>query len=348
MAQWQFVTQTRNGSPLADVGPALTNRRMTFQLNRPPIVTASISATNPKARRDSDGGLRPGVHEMLMYRDGVAVETVYQLAGVSVAGGSDDQRVELTWLGIASYLQDALVFDQSTAYSSTTLPWTWINTYQTRTNSYGFLQGSVSGTAPTRQKAITQYAGLFDSILDLAESGAGFDWAIDTNRRYCEWHPTRGSSTGLVLEYGVNVSSYSYEESAAPGEILSDVYVQGPPGSQEVTGSSSTARTTYGRREASLTFFADFEAASVTNGQIQKHADAALASHIAPVIIPRVQLVRSHSSVAWGNYWLGDTITFRATVGNYDSIDTIYRIVQIDVDLDAENDETVTLGLNKA
>ena len=287
---------------------------------------------------------------MKIYRDGAAVETVFQLTSAQVSASTDTMTLDLVWHGIASYLQDAVVFDQSTAYSGTTLPWTWINTFQTRTggSGYGLTQGAVMGTAPTRQKTITQYAGVLDSIIDLAESGAGFDWAVDANRAYREWHAERGSVTTIVLEYGVNVESFSYTESTAPGEIVTDVYVQGPPGSQEVTASDTTARTTYGRREASLTFFADFEATTVTNGQIQKHADEAIRERIAPIIIPQVRLVKSHASIPWGSYWLGDTVTFRATVGAYDSINTAYRIVQIDVELDENNNEIVTLGLNIA
>lgn len=348
MAQWQFITQDRNGSAIADVA-GLVNRRLTFQLSRPPVCSASILVSNPKARRDDQGGLRPGVHELKVYRDGEAQETVFQLVGATVGADADTMRVDLEWHGIASYLQDALIFDQSTAYSSTTLAWDWIETFQARTGgSYGFTEGTISGTNPSRQKAISQYAGLLDTIIELGASGAGFDWAIDTNRAYREWHPTRGSDSGIVLEYGVNVAAFGYSESTAPGELVSDVYVQGPPGSQEQTASDSTARTTYGRREASLTFFADFEATSVTDGQIKKHADAAIAERIAPIVIPQVRLVRDHQSIEWGSYWLGDTVTFRASVGNYDSINAAYRIVQIDVELDENDNETITLGLNVA
>jgi hypothetical protein len=349
MAQWKFVTQARNGSPIADLAPALTQRRLTFQLNRPPVISASIPVSSPLAKRDEDGGLQPGVHELKLYRDGETVETVYQLVRSSVSADQNTMRLDLEWHGIASYLQDALVFDSTTAYSSTTLPWTWINTFQSRTGGgYGITQGPVIGTAPTRQKTVTQYAGLLDTIIELSESGDGFDWSIDTNRTYREWHPTRGSDNGLLLEYGSNVAAFSFTESTAPGEIVTDVYVQGPPGSQEVTASNSTSRTTYGRREASLTFFADFEASTVTNGQIQKHADAAIAERIAPIVIPQITLMRESSTAPWGSYWLGDTVTFRADVGAYQKINAEYRIVQIDVELDDNDNETISLGLNAA
>lgn len=347
MAQWQFITQARNGPQIADVGVALQNRRMTFQLNRPGIVTASLRVNDPRARRDSLGGLRAGVHEAKVYRDGEAQETVLQLVRADVAGDADTMRVDFEWHGISSYLQDALVYPQTSPYSSTTLSWAWINTFQARTGGdYGITQGTVTGTPATRQKLIQQEAGLLDTIVDVAESGVGFDFAINSNRQYVEWHTQRGADNGIVLEYGVNVTRFGYAESTAPGEIVSDLRVVGPPGSQTVTASNTTSRTTYGRREAALSFFADFEDASITTGQLQAHADAAIATRIAPIVIPQVTLAQNHQSIPWGSYWLGDTVTVRIAIGEYDTINAQYRIVQIDVDLDDNDNEQITLGLN--
>jgi len=346
VAQWQFITQARNGAQIADQ-TGLRDRRLLFQLNQPPILSAKLRVNDPRAKRDSSGGLAPGVHEMKVYRDGEAVESVYQLVRVGESGTADTITLDLEWRGIASYLQDALVYPQAAAYSSTTLPWTWINTFQSRTGgSYGITQGAVTGTPPNRQISIQQEAGLFDSINSLSSSGDGFDWAINASRQYVEWHSARGADNGIVLEPGVNVTEWSFDENTGPGEIVTDLLVNGPPGSQQVAASDSTARTLYGRREAAATFFADFEPTSVTNGQLQAHADAAMADYIAPVIIPQIRLVKNHPSIPWGSYWLGDIVTFRVRVGAYDWINAPYRIVQIDVSLDDNNNETIALGVN--
>lgn len=346
MAQWQYVTQARNGAQIADL-TGLRDRRLLFQLNQPPIVTARLRVNDPLARRDSTGGLATGHYELKVYRDGEAIETVYQLASTNVSGTADTITLDLEWRGIASYLQDALVYPQTAAYSSTTLPWTWINTFQSRTGgSYGITQGTVTGTAPNRQKLISQEASLFESINQLSTSGDGFDWAINANRQYVEWHSERGADNGIVLEPGVNVVDWSYGESTAPGEIVTDLLVNGPPGSLQVSGSDSTARTLYGRREAALTFFADYEASALSDGQLQSYADSAMALRIAPVIIPTIRLVRNHPSIPWGSYWLGDIVTFRVRSGNYDFLNAPYRIVQIDVSLDDNDNETISLGVN--
>jgi hypothetical protein len=266
VAQWQFITQARNGSQIADI-TGLRDRRLLFQLGQPGMVSASLRVNDPRARRDNTGGLQTGVHELKVLRNGEPLETVFQLAKTDVTGDADTTTLAFEWHGIASYLQDALVYPQATAYSSTTLPWTWINTFQSRTGgSYGITQGTVTGTPPTRQKTITQETSLFEAIHDLSNSGAAFDWSINPSRQYVEWHSQRGSDNGIVLEPGVNVAEWAYTENTGPGEIVTDVLVNGPPGSQQTTASDATARTTYGRREAALSFFADFEGASVTDG----------------------------------------------------------------------------------
>jgi hypothetical protein len=345
-AQWQWITQARNGAQIADV-TGLANRRMLFQENQPGMVSAGLRVNDMRARRDDLGGLAPGQHELKVYRNGEPIETVFQMTDVNVSGNANTMSLAFEWAGIASYLQDALVLPQATMFSSTTLPWTWINTFQSRTGgSYGITQGTVSGTAPNRQKLVSSETGLLAAINDLAGTGDGFSWAIDTNRAYREWHSTRGADNGIVLEPGVNVLDWSFGESTKPGELVSDLFVNGPPGTQQVTASDSTTRTLYGRREAAVTMFSDVEASSVTDGQLKANADAGIASRVTPMIIPQIKLKSGHQSIPWGSYWLGDIVTFRVRIGNYDWINQPYRIVQIEVSLDANNNEAITLGVN--
>lgn len=348
MAQWQFVSQLRNGAPIADLD-GLRNRRFTFQENQPGMASASIYVSDPRAHRGALGGLTPGVHELIAYRDTSPIETVFALTNANVVADTETMVINLEWQGIASYLKDALVYSQTTEYSGTTLPATWISTFQARTGgSYGITAGTVTGTPATRTKTMQSDASLFDTINELASSGAGFSWRISPSRTYEEWHPSRGADNGIVLEYGVNVESFTYAENAGPGEIVSDIRVYGPPGTSTVTASDSTARTTYGRREAAATFFADFADSGVTSTQLQAHADSIIVDRVAPILIPQITLVRSHQSIPWGSYWIGDTVTFRAAVGQYTTINQQYRIVQIDVALDDNDNETITLGVNAA
>lgn len=342
---WSVRTQARGGGTIS-ILDRLQDRRFSFFLNRPCTASGSITADVGAA---GDVGLRPGIDEALVLYDGVPQETVFACTSVSAQASGDEVRIGVEWEGIMTYLSDALVLGKATAYSSTTLPWTWINTFQTRTGAsvYGITQGTQTGSPPTRSRLVEQDATLLDEIIGLSETSSGFDFNIGPDRAYNEWHTQRGSSNGLRLEYGINVVSYSYTESAAPGEIVSDVYVNGPPGSGFATATSSTAQTAYGRREASLPYLTELENATVTSSQLQNYADAAITQRSSPLIIPNVVLRKQHDSVAWGNYWLGDTIRFVAGVGRFTTIDANYRIVAVHVEVDENDNETVSLDLNK-
>lgn len=298
----------------------------------------------PEATRTN---LTPGTKELVAYRDGDALETIFALNRVSVNANENEQQLELGFSGIVDYLADALIYGTASAHTGTTLPWTWINTFQTRTGGgYGITQGASIGTAPTRTRIIEQDASLLDEIINLSETGTGFDFAINTARQWVEYHSTRGTDNGVVLQYGMNVRDFSWEESTAPGELVTDVrvYGQGTSGAPR-TASDSAARTTYGRREASLTYTSEAENAVTSAAQLQQFADASL-ERTTPLVIPQIELVPNHPMSPFGSYWLGDSITFQAKIGSFVNIDAPYRIVAIHIDLDAEDNETIKLDLN--
>lgn len=341
---WQVRTQSANGDPVAYLS-TLTNRRASFYLNRPPVFSGSINADSGTA---ADLGLRPGQDEALVIRDGAPQESVFVLTTAEPFADADETRVELSWEGIGSYLADALVYGRRSAYSGTTLPWTWINAYQSRTSGdRGITQGTQTGTPASRSRLLESDGTLLDEIIGLSESGDGFDWAINPAREYVEWHTERGADNGLTLTHGVNVTAYSYTRSAAPGEIVSDLRVQGPPGSGAPgTASDATSRSTYGRREASVGYLSELENVTVSTSQLAAYATKQIADRAAPLIVPQLTIDTTHPSVAWGSYWLGDTVRFVADVGVYDRIDAQHRIVAIHADIDENDNEQVTIELN--
>lgn len=342
MAAWSFIPQTRAGAALGEL-IQLQDRRLSFQLNRACAISASLSVNHDTARRD---WLTPGVTELMVYRDGEALETVFALNAATLTAEGDVPRIDLAWGGIFGYLQDALVLGQVSPYSSTTLPWTWINTYQARTGAVSAItQGTTHGSATSQSRTIQQDEGLAEAIIALAEYQSGFDFRINPSRQLELWYPERGDDNGLVLEWGVNVRSFSYDEDAGPGTIVSDSRVRGgmDDGAVEV-GANTTSRTLYGRREASIVAAGEID---VSGAYLLTVATNVVAERGAPLIIPNVRIDSTHPSVAWGSYWLGDTVTFRARIAGFVEIDTQYRIVGINVDLDDNDNETITLDLNR-
>lgn len=344
MAYWNLVLQQRNGSALTEM-PGARSVRFSFYLNRPCTASCTLPVTSAEATR---ANIVPGAREMIAYRNGSPVETVFALTGTSVAADRDNVELQLEFQGILCYLSDALVYGRASAYSSTTLPFTWNSTFQARAGaSYGITAGTQYGTTSTRSRYIQQDACLLDEIINLSESSPGFDFNIDTDRAFNEWHTKRGADNGLALEYGSNIVAFDYDENAGPGEIVSDLRVVGPSGSGNAkTATSATAQAAYGRREASVAYLSDVESATVTSSQLQKYADQAVSERALPLITPTVTLQQDHPSTAWGTYWLGDTVALRAKLGGYIDIDASYRIIAIHVDLDDAHNETIRLELN--
>lgn len=341
MPDYRPVMQLRNGAALGELTQA-ESLSWDFLLNRAPQVTCSVPVSHETATSE---WLTPGTTEMVLRRDGEALPAVFALTGRSVTVDSDAPSVDLTFQGIESYLQDALVYAQVAAYSGTTLPWTWINTFQGRTGAgYGIVQGTTTGAATSQTRTIEQDESVLEAIIALAESQGGFDFAINASRELDLWYAQRGSSNGLILEWGTNVVGFTYEENAGPGDIITDVRVTAGAGGTAQTATNSTAQTTYGRREASVV--ATGEALDVSTTYMSTQAAQIVAERAQPLIIPEVTIDPTHPACEWGTYWLGDTVNFRAQLGNLITVNDDYRIVGIHGSVDENGTESITLDLN--
>lgn len=340
MPEYAFMAMTQHGASEVDELTGLEGRRVDVLLNRPGGVTASLPVSHPTARREL---LTPGNTELKVYREGVPIETAF----VCTQANPKTQpvpRLDLGWQGISSLLDDALVYGQTSAFSSTTLPWTWINTYQTRTSgSRSFTAGTTTGTATSQSRTIETDDTITNAINSLAERQNGFDWRLSPSRGLDLWYPQRGSDRGLELVWGENVLSFNFAEPAGPGVLASDARVRGGISNAMQTASRAATRTVYGRREVSIVAAGEIDVSGAYLAQI---AARTVAERAAPPIIPNVVLDSSHSSVAWGEWWLGDTVTFYAKIGEYMTIAEEYRIVGIHIVLDAENNERISLDLN--
>lgn len=341
MATWTMVPQVRNGVALGEL-VQVNERSFHFLLNRASTIEASIPVSSPTARRD---WLTPGQTELKVYRDSTPLETVFACTSAHLDTDADAPAIQLGFQGIFSYLQDATVYGSTTAYSGTTLPWSFVNTFQGRAGgNYGIVSGVTTGSATSQTRTIEQDEAVSEAIIALAEYQSGFDFAIDTNRALNLWYPKRGSDTGLVLEWGTNVRTFGYDEEAGPGTVVSDARVTGGVGGSIVSATNAATQATYGRRE--VTRIAAGEALAVTDAYLQTEANTIVAEYAAPLVIPNVVLDQNHPSVAWGLWWLGDIVTFRAQLGQWTDINAKYRIVAVHVTLDDNDNETISFDLN--
>jgi hypothetical protein len=344
MAQYQWVIQARNGTPYGEL-ENLTSRGFSIPINRPPEARGTIRPDDASPARQIIR--KGGDSELVIYRDGTPIESVFQLTNVAPAGDESGERIELGWLGILSYLQLGTAY-AATSYATTAqsrIAWGLINTFQARTgaSAYGITDFGAPTTDPTKSVTFEQDTDILDAIIALSERSSGFDFGIDAGRRFRCYYPQRGEDKSglLTLQYGVNVDTYQFVWDTSPGQIGTDFRIVGAETTAVFTATDATAQAQYGRREISVQVSDSIS--ETTN--LQEWVDNAIVERDHPQAIPRVRLSRDHLSLPWGSYWVGDTVTLSIPSAD---IYGKFRIVQLHCDLDENDNETIHLDLNEA
>lgn len=342
MAAYRFALQPRNGTPVA-ILDGITAASWSVPGNGIPDASATIDAS---ASTTAGYLLRSGLTELIIYRDNVPLETVFQLTNIRTNGGVDGSTIEFAWQGIASYLQHMTAYADTvyTATAQSRIAWGLVNTFQGRTGgSYGLVDGGAPSTDPTRTITYEEDTDVAEAFQALADLDTGFDFHVDAARRVRFHYPSRGTdkSATVALKYGVNVVGYDYEVDTSPGRIITDVRVTGGPNATTTTASNSSARTAYGRREATI------QASDVISSAtaLQNLANSIVATYDTPEILPSVQLAPGCPDPArFGTWWIGDTV--RVDIQD-DGIELVgnYRIASVSCSLDAEFTESITVEL---
>lgn len=355
-ADWTFQAQTRATTTAPSLALAsltdLYERQVDLFINQPGAVTAKLDLFSPQASRN---WLTPGVHELLALRadangDNEAVETVFQLATAKILPDQLQGGVlDLSWLGILSYLSDNVVGPAYTSTGATDrVQWNVISTIQAKANAdFGITDGTHTAGQPSKTLTVDSEKDGKAAINDVSERENGNDFRINVDRQFETWYPFRGTdkSETLVLQHEGNCFISEIPEDASPGSIVNYVKVKGGD-SNFATAQSTASQLTYGRREAIVSY----SETGLTSTILQQYANAIVAARARPTVVPTVVLDTSHESFIFGDAWLGDTIRLRGDIGAgpYITFDGDYRVVAVHIKLSDENDEEVSLELNPA
>jgi hypothetical protein len=345
VADWAFIAQDRNGNAFADLAPYLQDRNISLRLNRAGEVKGRINLGSPSASTD---WLTSGVHELRIQRDNDPIDELFRLVDVDVKLGRETAELDLTWEGVQTYLSELTVYGTlpltiNTAQSAHA--WQLIDDAQTNKTgaNYGFTRGLVPSTDPTKSFTYRDPVDVLGSIEALSERNDGFDFAFNAARQFDCYYPRRGSSLDTVLAWQSNVLEMGYKIAAGPGAIGTDFTIRDSNGT-EVTSSDTASRDTYGRRDQFIVLSDVDESTTV----LQQYADAAKTVMKEPLLVPVLSIDATQDELAWGAYGLGDTVTVRAKYGDGSFVDyeREQRIVGINLALNANNVETVTLEMN--
>lgn len=345
MADWDFTTQTRGGGTVLGKLTDLEDRALNVYINQPGDAAGGMDLDSDQCTRD---WLQPGVHELLITRDDEPVETIYQLA--TAQPNLDDEGggfITFGWLGIMSYLSNSFI---GPSYTQTSVPqneaaWNIVSTVQAKANaSWGIVDGADTASQPSKSIEQADERDAKEALQALAEREDGFDLAINTDGELETYYPNRGTdkTATITLEHTVNCTVSNLQEDASPGAIVNWVRVKGGGGAS-AEAEDTTSQVIYGRREAIISYTDE------TNpDRLQQYANAIIARRATPSIVPVVDLDVDHETYEFGAVWLGDTVTLKAEIGNYMTIDDDYRMVAGHFKIDNDGNETVGLEFNAA
>lgn len=195
--------------------------------------------------------------------------------------------------------------------------------------------GCASGTS--RTNTILPGKPVLESINEMGRLENGYEWEINAELQLNLWHPARGASNGVVLDYGGLISRINRQ--LDPKDFGNSTLVTGTQGLTPVANTTAGIGTDpRGRWEISAGF---------PTIQDQPTLDAR-----GPWVLGQASTLRPTHRVVmrpgrWEgptHIWLGDTVTLAFKSGRLNVADP-YRVAEVSVQPGEDGTETVALGL---
>lgn len=315
---------------------AARSRRLILRLRAPSEATLSIDGRHEEAavldELVTDLYIRRGGRLLYRGRVGATSDSV-DSAGHSMQVSTADYR---------AMLQRRILYDADTlqwlATDKATIAWQLIQ--QTQARTAGNL-GITNGTTPLGvaiDRTWEAGASIGESIQEIAEEGAGFDWDIDPSTMALQVWAERGSADGVVLDLGGLVSSV--RRHVDPSAYANAIRVNGDPALLDIAtrDAADLATRPEGRWDGQFgdTTIRD----AVTLG---RRADWRISE--AQVLQPTYTVtLRPGKWEGPDHIWLGDTCRLVVRSGRL-SVNTTLRVYEISVTLDDNSTETIDLTL---
>lgn len=350
MGNWSFVLGPASGGHTTALTGA-KNRKIVMRLTAPSEASFDIDGRHPQAvyiqelATDLHAVYDPLVgNNSIVYRGRIgATSDAIDAKSHTVSVNSMDYREMLRRRIL--YASDTLSY---VSQDQADIAFNLIS--QTQARAGGNLSiskglGNPSGTIRTLTYAAGDSIG--DQIQALSELQNGFEWEITpispSALALNIWTSIRGSSQGVVCEYGGIVESVRRE--VRPADYANSIRATGdqsqttPPTPQERTASDIATRSE-GRWDKSLTAPGTIDLAA-----LQSKSDFLLAYYQA--LIPSYTLVLKRG--AWSgpsHVWLGDAVTVVIKSGRLAVVDSTLRVFEVAIDIadDGSDQATLTVG----
>ena len=345
--RWQLVLGPAAGGHELGLTEA-TGRKYTARLNGNSDLSFSIDGRHPQAAEI--GELSTDVHVLFSTASST---TILDRCRVGGTGDDIDEDRHVTQVTCLDY---RAVLDRRILYSADTLTYTgvdqldlaWQLIQQTQGKpggalgiSKGFADGS---TGILRDRTYEAGDSIGQRVQELSEVIDGFDWDIlpasASSLLLQAWYPERGSDRGVVLEVGGLAATVNRE--AGTSDYANAI---------RYTGESLLAAVESGAADlADPAAFPQgrWDLALGDEGLTTQAAlDDRAAWQLAQSQVPRPTYTVRLRAGGWGgpdHIWLGDTVRLIIPSGRLD-VDSAYRVHEVEIAMDGNNSETVTLTL---
>lgn len=241
--------------------------------------------------------------------------------------------------------------------TAATMPWDQGIVYYGATAPDGGTLPTPNATGVLRDRTYVGNEKIGKVIDDLAACINGFDWGCEPisgtsnppSSTYLRiWYPQRGVVKTFVAEYGVNVSSLT--RSVDSTDFANWDRFDGQPAADGTPvfaiGQPTDVITNPGGHPEG--FWQDQQSAAdvSVDTTLQQQADGYLAYHSRLVPSYTIKLIPG-AWVSKADCWLGDTIELRIKSGRL-NVDTAIRILGVDVDINDNGQETISLIVGRS
>lgn len=334
------IIQIRDSSGLvADLTGRAISRSIKLQRNRPDEISLVYDIDNIQKLANS---LNMDVWDIFRVNEN---EIKICKANWVVASGQinyakrtagSNRRIEIKAIGFFNLLKQRYT-DDSVIFSATdagAIAWSLINTTNGLDDT-GITQGTIQ-TSVNRDRGYS-YKNVYDAIIQLSECINGFDFDVDSDKKFNVYYPKQGQTTDLVFNYPGNIQELSYERDGTrmTNKVIGIGAGTGVNAIRTIS-QDTASQTTYGLRESILQY-PDISVIAT----LQEHTDGELLLSKKFIDIPDLILDGSIDP-EFGTYRIGDQIR---VVANTEGINDYYRIEAMELNLDENNRETVRVQL---
>lgn len=339
MAEWNFVLASRTGAALADLAVVPTLR---FEENRPSTVTFALPHDTPDASVLYDE-LQNGLPQLRAYRDGV-LRFSGRFSPLEESTSQEQSEAAVVFKSpLAGLEQRFLAFEPApyVAVDQGTIAWDLINNENTTKGATGLVLGTITPTT-ARDRAYGASKQILEALIQLSEVIGGlYFWETPLDPTTSDGAlasfnagARQGSdlSADVTFQVGFGTLDNCLTATRQIGLPVNRATVYGggdPPPFYVATDTGSIA--TYGVWEVWETLSDVTELATVT----------AKAQELLKPFPPQIVTFEPDPAEApepWVDWWLGDTVSFKADRDAFQVITTA-RPHALDVVLDDQGNE---------